>query len=175
MVFVQDSRHDDLRLLCEIVLQLNRQGFGRLRCYPQLAPHGCAMRTCIALSPLDRPSNYNFWEPIWWYDNPERWRLPHASDRRSAATLAAARGEDSFLARVVGNAHAAAALGDSGGYEEWLADLLARPQSLVPVLLWDWYETPTAIQTLPPIGSQIAFPPGFHANANEEYKARSIA
>ena len=36
----EDAEFEDMRLLCELVLELNSQGFGRLRCFPQLHPHG---------------------------------------------------------------------------------------------------------------------------------------
>eukprot|EP00966_Prymnesium_polylepis_P063391 1470348-Prymnesium_polylepis.1 len=73
-----------------------------------------------------------FWQPIWWYSHAEQaWSLPRGA---TAAQLASARGPGSFLAAVVGNKYSAAAVGDSGGFEEWLANVLARPERLVPIL-----------------------------------------
>ena len=164
----------DWYLLCELTLELNRQGFGRLRCFPQEHPSGMAGRCCVAVSPLSRPSTSTFWQPIWWYgDKTNTWTLPPAgAPNRDAASLAADRGPKSFLACVVGSTHSAAAIGDSGGYEEWLADILKRPERIVPILLWNWYETPSTIQTLPVSAASLnlPFPPGFHKNVNSGWR-----
>ena len=65
--------------------------------------------------------------------------------------------------------------GDSGGYAEWLADVLARPERVVPVLRWDWYEMPSFIQTLPSSAESLdlPFPPGFHENIHADWQSRA--
>ena len=178
---LQDSSFEDIRLLCEVVLLLGRQGFGRLRCFPQLPPSGVGIRLSICIAPLGRPSTHNFWEPVWWYNTShgDQWRLPPlGSPQRTAERIAADRGPQSFVAQVIGSVHRRPIAGeavseDTGGFDTWLEGILARPERVVPVLLWDWYAPPRSIDTLPCIrGVELPFPPGFHTNTNEDWRDR---
>jgi hypothetical protein len=60
-----DTKLEDVRLLCELVLELNRRGFGRLRCFPQWSPNGMSLRcssACSSQAVVDRNCNgINVW------------------------------------------------------------------------------------------------------------------
>lgn len=174
-----DSRIADVRLLCEIVLILNRRGFGRLRCFPQMAPSGLALRCGICVSPLNRPSTHYFWSPIWWYDPGaanQVWELPAVGLLgRNAEKLASDCSATGFVAIVIGSKHSADAVGDPKGYDDWLEKILARSSGIVPILLWDWYETPNFIETIPGDRSlKLPFPPGFFSNNNELFPGKPL-
>lgn len=160
-----DTKLEDVRLLCELVLELNRRGFGRLRCFPQWSPNGMSLRCSIAISRESRPSNHHCWEHLWWlgmHGQRFKWELPAVgSASRSAAVLKANTSSDGFLAQVLGSEFSGDALGDSGGYAEWLGTVLARPEHIIPVLLWDWYGNPTEIETIPKCAARLPFPPDF--------------
>lgn len=166
----------DLRLICEIVLQLNRQGFGRLRVSIGWPPSGIgALRCSVAISSLCRPSTWMFWEVIWGYDwsEPGTWKVPQDPARRDAGCIAASRGAESFLALVVGSARAARAVGDARGYDDWLEAVLQADPRLVPITSWDWYETPEVIEVRPLIADlRLPFPPGFFENNNDDWRER---
>ena len=66
-----------------------------------------------------------------------------------------------MASRVLGSEFSGDALGDSGGYAEWLGTVLARPEHIIPVLLWDWYGNPTEIETIPKCAARLPFPPDF--------------
>eukprot|EP01049_Picozoa_sp_SAG25_P004658 SAG25_NODE_298_length_10188_cov_5.941421_9_plen_580_part_00 len=172
---------EDVRLLCEVVLELNRRGFGRIRAFPQEAPSGIGIRFCIAISPVSRPSTSNFWDKVWQYGCPDHpWQVPRGRRKKSAAQIVADRGPNSFVATVIGSQHSALAVGDSGGYQEWLTTVLAR--GVVPCLQWDWHDKPSAIRTWArdegkeegdESTSPLPFPPGFHENNHYDWKVRA--
>jgi len=101
-----------------------------------------SLRCSIAISRESRPSNHHCWEHLWWlgmHGQRFKWELPACGSAScSAAVLKADTSSDGFLAQVLGSEFSGDALGDSSGYAEWLGTVLARPEHIIPVLLWDW-------------------------------------
>ena len=162
----EERAREDIRVIMEMTLALVRQGFGRLRCFPELrmADGEEQLSCCIAIAPAACPMAES-WMPIWSYNDQLRWRLPEPGNpRRVAALLAADRGPTGFLRVVIGNAHAAATVGGSDGYEEWLANALALGDQTIVVLGWQGMEArPSSPRVVPSLAGNVnvSFPPGF--------------